>query len=477
MDFITAQLAVGSRLEAEQGPTLAAQGIEAVLSLVPLARPAPVTRQLSLAIQDRVEIPGALIDEALDFLVHQTAHGRRTLVHCEMGISRSPALAAAYLHRTQGLDLAEAFSRVQVLRPNAEPHPALLASLVRHFGAQAEAIDLSSNENPLGPSPLAMAALLRMTGQLQRYPDREGTALRRRLGEICGVAAAQIVLGNGASELIDLVARALLQPGDEMLLPMPAFPSYRAAASRTGATLVTVPMHNGHCPVEALIERLTPRTRLVVIVTPHNPCGTVFSPSSLRRLMAALPSQACLLLDEAYREFAAAEELPDLSSLYSGQQHLCIIRSLSKAYGLAGLRIGYGIATPALAAQLDALRQPYNTSSLAQTAALAALDDAAYLTRSISHNAQERSSLEQGLSALGVEFLPSQANFVLFQTTPQEVEALAARGALVKCLERFGLPDYARVSVGRTADNTRFLQTLAEIRTLAGLNNETPIYA
>ena len=476
MDFVTSQLAVGSREDAENSAALADYGIDAVLSLVPLARPAAVVRQLSLALPDRVALPGALIDEAVDFLLDQTARGRRVLVHCEMGISRSPSIAAAYLHLAQGVDLYEALCLVRAARPIVEPHPTLIASLLTHFGTHDEPTDLSGNENPLGPSPRAVAAIHRLTHQLQRYPDKDGRALRSRLGQFCAVDPSQIVLGNGASELIDLATRALLQPGDEMLLPLPAFPSYRAAALRARATLVTVPMPGGHCDVDALIERITPLTRLVVVVTPHNPCGTVLTRAHLARLLATLPKQACLLLDEAYREFADSDELPDLSSLFSGEQRLFVIRSLSKAYGLAGLRIGYGIATPALAAQLDALRQPFNTSSLAQAAALAALDDDEFLARSVAHNAAGRSYLERGLSALGIEFTPSQANFVLFQIGSQGVEALAARGVLVKCMARFDLPGYARVSVGRAADNTRFLAALAEIHASAMAEIAIPAY-
>jgi len=466
MDFITAQLAVGSREDAEDSAALAAHGIDALLSLAPLARPLSVARQLSLALADRVALPGALIDEAVGFLLEQTARGRRVLVHCEMGISRSPTIAAAFLHQAQGLDLHEALRCVRAARPIADPHPVLLASLHSHFVTLDAPLDLSGNENPLGPSPQALAAMQRVSRQVQRYPDRDGCALRARLGERHAVAAAQVVLGNGASELIDLAARAWLRPGAEMLLPLPAFPSYRAAAKRVGATLVTAPMPGGRCDVDALLERITPATRLVVVVSPHNPCGTLLPGADLARLLAALPREACLLLDEAYREFAEpdeAKDLPDLSSLLNGESRLLLIRSLSKAYGLAGLRIGYGIATPALAAELNALRQPFNTSSLAQAAALAALDDDEFLARSIAHNAAGRACLEHGLAALGVEFTPSQANFVLFRAGEQGVAALAARGVIVKCMAAFGLPGYARVSVGRAADNARFLAALAEI--------------
>jgi histidinol-phosphate aminotransferase len=477
MDFITSQLAVGSREDAENGAALAACGIDAILSLVPLARPAAVARQLSLELLDRVALPGTLIDEALNFLLDQTARGRRVLVHCEMGISRSPSIAAAYLHRAQGIDLGEAVRQVQAARPITEPHPTLMASLSRHFATHDETADLSGNENPLGPSPHAVAAMQRAMCQLQRYPDKEGSALRNRLGQFCAAAPSQIVLGNGASELIDLAARAWLQPCDEMLLPVPAFPSYLSAARRARATPVTVTMPGGYCDVDALIAAITPATRLVVAVTPHNPCGTLLSPADLARLLAALPHEACLLLDEAYREFAAADAVPDLSSLFSSGKNLFVIRSLSKAYGLAGVRIGYGIASPALAAQLDALRQPFNTSSLAQAAALAALDDDEFLARTVAHNAEGRSCLERGLAALGVEFTPSEANFVLFQSGPNGVAALAARGILVKCMARFGLPGYARVSVGRAADNARFLAALAEIQAPAVTTIANPAYA
>lgn len=477
MDFITSQLAIGSSQDAGNSAALADRGIDTLLSLAPLARPAGVARQLSLALADRVALTGALIDEAVSFLLDQIGRGHRVLVHCEMGISRSPAIAAAYLHLAQGVALDQALHAVRAARPLAEPHPALIASLFSYFGRLDAPADLSGNENPLGPSPHALAALHRVTRQLQRYPDKDGSALCARLGQRCGVAASQIVLGNGASELIDLAARAWLQPGDEMLLPLPAFPSYRAAALRARARLVPLIMPAGHCDVDALIERITPATRLVVVVNPHNPCGTVVSGADLARLLANLPPQACLLLDEAYREFAEADAVPDLLPLLAGEPRLLVIRSLSKAYGLAGLRIGYGIASAALADQLNALRQPFNTSSLAQTAALAALDDDEFLARSVAHNAAGRDGLQRGLAALGVEFTPSQANFVLFHAGANGVEALAARGVLVKCMARFGLPGFARVSVGRAADNARFLAALAGILAPAPTELSSPAFA
>ncbi len=463
MDFITPHLVVGSREDAEDG-ALAGLGVDALLSLAPLARPSSVARQLALAMPDRVDLPGELIDEAVHFLLEQTARGRRVLVHCEMGISRSPAVAAAYLHVVQGMDLGVALRYVRAVRPVADPHPSLVASLQAHYGSADEAVELSRNENPLGPSPKALAAVHRIARQVHRYPDTDGSALRVRLGQQHGVTPDQIALGSGASELIELAVRATLAQGDEMLLPTPAFPAYRAAASRAGATVVPIPMPGGHCDVDALIERLGPATRLVVVVTPHNPYGTVLPPAALARLLAALPKQACLLIDEAYREFATAASWPDLRSQFHADQRVLVIRSFSKSHGLAGLRIGYGIATPALAGHIDRLRRPYNTSGLAQAAALAALDDQEHLERTVAHNAAGRETLERGLAALGVEFTPSQANFVLFRAGPKGVALLAAHGVLVKCMARYDLPGYARVSVGRPADNARFLAALAAIQ-------------
>lgn len=473
MDFVTDQIAVGSRADAEDGAALLERGIDTLLSLAPVERPVGIARQLCLDIRDRQALAGEAIDEAVAFLQAQAGRGRRILVHCEMGISRSPAVAAAYLHAALGLDLEAALAAVRRRRPVADPHPALVESLGRHYGGPAP-VDLSGNENPLGPSPLAVAAVRRAAPGLHRYPDRDGAALRGLLGRQLGVSTGEIVLGNGSCELIDSIARACLGVGGEALIPAPAFPAYAAAVSRAGGRVVPAPMPGGRYVVEEILTRLTPATRLVIIASPHNPTGSLMARADLARLQAALPAGAWLLLDEAYRDYAPPGELPDLLPAIARGEPVIVLRTLSKLHGLAGLRLGYAIAPEAMAKTLLAMTQQYNTSALAQVAAAAALGDAAHQAASRAANAQGLEELAKGLIALGVEHLPSAANFILLRAGEETTRRLAERGIQVKDMDRYGLPGHIRVSVGRPADNARFLAALADI---CGAGQEQTIHA
>jgi histidinol-phosphate aminotransferase len=475
MDFVTPQIAVGSRVNAEDAAGLSECGIGALLSLAPVPRPAGIARQLSLQVKDREAFGADVIDDAVGFLKEQAGHGRRVLIHCEQGISRSPALAACYLHEAHGMDLDAAIEQVRISRPIAEPHPALLASMRAHYRASLP-VDLSGNENPLGPSPLAIAAICRAAGQLHRYPDKDGTALRAQLARQLDLPAEQIVLGNGSCELIDVIARACLDPGSAALIPDPGFPAYRSAAARCGAQVISVPMPDGHYQVDEFLARLTPATRLVVVASPNNPTGTVFDGASLARLRVAMPDSAWLVVDEAYRDYARAEVLPDLLPSIRSGESIIVLRSLSKLHGLAGLRIGYGLAPAAMAARLVGLTQQYNTSSLAQIAAAAALGDHAHCERSLANNVRGLAELERGIAALGIEYVPSSANFVLLRAGDDAPAQFERRGVKVKCMARYGRPGWIRVSVGRAGDNARFLAVLAELHGL-GENRRQSIYA
>lgn len=476
MDFITAQIAVGSRACAADERSLAERGIDALLSLAPVARPAGVGRQFSIDVTDGAPLGGETINDAVGFLKEQAGRGRRVLIHCEMGISRSPALAACYLHEVLGMALAAALEHVRRCRPQARPHPELIASLRAHYRGADATVDLSGNENPLGPSPLAMQAIRAAIPDLHRYPERDGSALRELLARRLAIPVEEIVLGNGSCELIELVARACLDAGSDMLLPEPAFPAYRSAAERCAARVVPVPMPGGRYAVEEIIGRLTPATRLVVIASPHNPTGSLLPRADLARLLAALPPAAWLLLDEAYRDYAPPAELPELPCGPGRNARLIVLRSLSKVHGLAGLRIGYGIAPRPMAERLQGMTQQYNTSSLAQIAAAAALDDEAHRASSVAGNALGLAVLERGIAELGIDYLPSTANFVLLRAGEQAVRRFAEHGVRVKDMARYGLPEHIRVSVGRPADNARFLAVLAEL-CRAGALTEQPIHA
>lgn len=464
MYFVTPDLALGRRADAEDLPALAAHGIQAILSLCPVLRPDGVVCQLSMDVRDRVALPAAAIDEAVAFLQAQIQAGRRVLVHCEMGLSRSPSIVVAYLHAVHGMPIEMALERIRETHPTADPHPLLLTSIRVHFRQDPAAmVNLSANENPLGPSAMALQAIKGAASQLHRYPDKDASVLRDRLATRLGVDRAQILIGNGSCELIDHLARACLAPGDEALVPAPAFPVYSSAARMAGGSVVAVAMPDGAYRVESFLEKVTPRTRLVMIGTPHNPTGTTLNEKNLQQLIDGLPEQVWLVVDEAYRDYANAADLADALAWIGRGRNVIVLRSLSKAHGLAGLRIGYGVAPASIAQAVDRLRQNFNTNTLAQMAAAAALEDEDHLARTYRNNAFELNRVQRRLQEMGVPFIPSRANFVLVQAAADYVGRLAQAGVQVKEMARFGAPEHFRVSIGLPSENTKFLEAFAEL--------------
>ncbi len=462
MDYLMPQLLVGARSDAEDADALRCAGVDALVSLAPVSRPAGVKRQLSLELADRVALPASAVREVVDFVRARLTAGERVLMHCEMGISRSPALALCVLHELSGAGIDEALRRVRAARPLADPHPALLDSIRELYGDERAAVDLAGNENPLGPSPRALAALADGLAGLHRYPERDNHELLARLSREVGLGPEHLVPGNGACELIDLATRCCLADGGEVLIPEPAFPAYRSAARRIGARVVTAPMPGGRYRVDEIVARLGAQTRLVVVASPHNPTGSLLSPADWRTLVDALPPAAWLLLDEAYRDYAAPHELIDALPDVRAGRRVLVLRSLSKVHGLAGLRFGYGIAPAGFAARLAALCPQYHIGRLAQLAACAALDDRAHVARSIEANRRGREILTLALTRMGVEYLPSAANFVVLRGP--SCERFAALGVRVKDMARYGMPGHVRVSVGTDHENTRFLRALARLQ-------------
>lgn len=474
MDFVTPFLAVGTGEEAANAALRRQFGIGAVLSLLPVDFVAG-EHHATLPIADRQPLPAAMIAAAGAFIADQIAAGRKVLLHCQMGISRSPAIAAGYLHTHAGLPLTEALAQVRRVRPIADPHPALLASLSSHCAAPAEhdaatSIDLSANENPLGPSPRALEAIHAAAANCHRYPDRNARALRAALAQRWLCQPEQIVLGNGSCELLDLAARAFLAPGDEAIIAVPSFMPYRSAVRKAHGRAVTVPLRDFEHDLEAMAARVTEKTRLVFLGNPNNPTGSGIDGAALVHFLDALPPHVVVVLDEAYREYASDArngEAADSTLLVAAGRRVVVVRTFSKIYGLAGLRIGYAIASAELTQTMEALRPHYNTSSVAQAAALAALGDEAHVTASRTLATAGRAQLTRGCAALGLPVVPSAANFLLVRVgaAPAVAGALAGRGILVKSGEPFGLPDYLRVTVGLASENYRFLAELATVLT------------
>lgn len=329
------------------------------------------------------------------------------------------------------------------------------------------AIKLASNENPLGPSPLAVAAAQNFLPSLHRYPDGGGHYLRQKLSARLGVEMDKIVIGQGSCELIDLFARVLLDAGDEAITCAGSFPLYYSAVRATGADLVAVPLRDYTFDLDALAAAVSPRTRLIFLANPNNPTGTCFTADAFNAFLARVPENVVVVLDEAYYEYVTLQNYSRSLDLVRAGKNLVVLRTFSKAYGLAGMRIGYGIGPEDLLAQLNKVRAPFNTTSLGQVAALAALDDAHHVARSVEMNRAGLEQLAGGLTRLGVKFVPSVANFVFVELgldAQARASALLQLGVIVRPLAWMGFPNAVRVTVGSREENEKFLQALAQLQ-------------
>ncbi len=327
-----------------------------------------------------------------------------------------------------------------------------------------EIVKLASNENPLGTSPKALKAIQDALPDLNRYPDGSGYRLRKALAERLSVDMDQIVLGNGSCELIEMLARAYLADGDEAVISQQSFVMYELAVNQVNGRAIAVPTAPGRRhDLMAMAKAVSARTKLVYIVNPCNPTGTYVTRRELDAYFETVGDRVLTVLDQAYQEYVNRPDYPDgLEDLKRGR-NVVVLRTFSKIYGLAGIRIGYAVSSPEVVATLNRVRSPFNTSSLAQAAALAALDDEEWATASRTHNLQELAFLEGELARRGVKFTPSVTNFVLIEFE-EDVQKLflefQKRGVIIRPVGGPGLVNCARVSVGTRKENLRFLQAL-----------------
>lgn len=329
-----------------------------------------------------------------------------------------------------------------------------------------EVVKLASNENPLGPSPRALQAVREAAPRVHRYPDGNGHALRMALAARHGVPATQIVLGNGSTELIEVAAKALLSAGRAAVVADPAFIMYRIAVEAMGATLRVVPLRNERHDLVAMARACDASTALVYIGNPNNPTGTYVTRSEMEEYFGLLPRHVLTIVDEAYFDYVEAPEYPDGLELLRAGRSLAVLRTFSKIHGLAGMRIGYAVTVKEVAAALDAVRSPFNTSVLAQAAALAALDDTEHVTRSRAENAREVRFLSDELSRRQVPFVPPAANFFLIRSAIRGEELyqkLLRQGVIVRPMEAYGYTHSVRLSVGTRRENERFLEAMDQV--------------
>jgi len=327
----------------------------------------------------------------------------------------------------------------------------------------ATIVKLASNENPRGPSPKAIGAIADAVADLTRYPDGNGFALRAALALHHGVAPERIVLGNGSNDILELVSQAFLTPGDEAVYAQHAFAVYPLATHARGAKGIEVPARDYGHDLDAMAAAITPRTRVVFVANPNNPTGTWAAPSMVAAFLDAVPRDVVVVLDEAYDEYLdEADQSPAIGWVVR-HANLVVSRTFSKAYGLAALRVGYGVMDPSVADMLNRVRQPFNVNALAQAAAIAALADTDYVAESARLNRHGLERLEEGLAALGVATLPSHGNFILARVgdAARIYADLLRQGVIVRPVAGYGLPEWLRITVGLPAENERFLAALA----------------
>ncbi len=342
-----------------------------------------------------------------------------------------------------------------------------ISELERELGLR-EVVKLASNENPLGPSPRALAAVREALPELSRYPDGNGFELKAALCRKLGVNMDQVVLGNGSNDVLELVVRAFLTPGLSAVYSRHAFAVYPLAVQAIGAQGIEVPARDYGHDLEAMLDAIEEHTRLVFIANPNNPTGTMVSPAQLLAFLRRVPPTVVVVLDEAYYEYLS-QEMKSRSETWIGEfSNLVVTRTFSKAYGLAALRVGYALAPPRIADLMNRVRQPFNVNTLGQVAATAALEDTEFVAKSVALNRAGMIQITAGLMELELSFIPSYGNFVCFRVGDANgvFQALLRKGVIVRPVASYGLPEHLRVSVGLESENARFLAALREV--LAG---------
>lgn len=351
---------------------------------------------------------------------------------------------------------------IRSLVPYAPGKP--IAEVEREYGIQGS-VKLASNENPLGPSPKAIQALRERSHQLHLYPDGHCFYLREGLAAKLGVSPNQLIFGNGSNELIELAVRTFLQPGDEALMAQQAFVVYRLVVQGAGGRCKPIPLRNFTHDLEAIAGAITSKTRIIFLANPNNPTGTIYRKKEWKAFLDRLPADVLVVADEAYFEYVTDPDYPNSLPYHGRGKTLMTLRTFSKIYGLAGLRVGYGVAAEEIVGLMHRVRQPFNVNAAAQWAALAALDDEEHLRRSLEVNREGMSYLSREFNRLGLEQVPSQANFILVRVGDGKAvfDQLLRRGVIVRPMAEYDFPEYIRVTVGKMDENIKFIRELERI--------------
>lgn len=352
---------------------------------------------------------------------------------------------------------------VQGLQPYQPGKP--VEELERELGI-SNIVKLASNENPLGPSPKALAAIEKVLPELTRYPDGAGFRLRTAIAEQLGVEVNQVTLGNGSNDVLELIARAYLTGHSASLYSQHAFAVYPIVTQAIGAQHIVVPAKDWGHDLTAMAAAITDKTRVIFIANPNNPTGTWLTEAEVRAFLDQVPERIIVVLDEAYTEYVSESEFPDGITLLKDYPNLVVTRTFSKAYGLAGLRVGYSVSNPQVADILNRIRQPFNVNMMAQEAAIAALADADYLQQGVELNQQGMAYLTSEFKRLGLDYIPSVGNFVCVdvgrEAGPVD-KALLQEGVIVRPVGAYQMPNHLRISIGTMAENQRFIEALEKV--------------
>ncbi|MDR2186495.1 MAG: histidinol-phosphate transaminase [Azonexus sp.] len=365
------------------------------------------------------------------------------------------------------MNLAEqALPYIRAISPYQPGKP--ITELAREMGIPVERIvKLASNENPLGMSPQAREAVDKAIAGIERYPDQFD--LVAKIAARGKVDAKQVVLGNGSNDVLDLAARVFLAPGRSAVFAQYAFAVYPLATLSAGAELIAAPARDYGHDLAAMRAAIRPDTRLVWIANPNNPTGNFLPYAEVRAFLETVPREVVVVLDEAYNDYLPPTDRVDAAGWIEDFPNLVICRTFSKIYGLAGLRVGYALAAPAVADLMNRVRQPFNVNNLALAAAVAALDDDAFLAASYQQNRSGMAQIIAGLDSFGLEYIAPHGNFVTFKLSDAAAvnQRLLRQGVIVRPLGGYGLPDWLRVTIGTTAENSRFLEALGQALSMA----------
>lgn len=339
-----------------------------------------------------------------------------------------------------------------------------IEELERELGITGS-IKLASNENPIGPSPMAVKAIMNNLNRLNRYPDGSSYYLKEKLSKVFNLPMERILIGNGSNELIELAIRTFLTPGEEVIQAFPTFLVYEKVVNGAGGELVSVELKDFRIDLDAIKRAVTPKTKLIFINNPNNPTGTGLSKEELEDFIKSVPKDIVIVLDEAYIEFSS-DRVAKGTDFLDKHNRLIILRTFSKLYGLAGLRIGYGFSSPEIVDYINRVRQPFNSNLLAQAAAVAALDDTEFVNKTLTLVNEGLKYLYKRLDEMGLSYIPTETNFFLIKVpsgAKNIYQLMLREGVIIRSMESYGLKDHIRVNVGLPEENERFINTLKKV--------------